>query len=360
MAKTATRSDLIGHGLGQAARVGWFLGNYLATRRWMDRIEPEREPPSPEARRNGRRAQRVLMREALGLLRQDFRNVRQGIYPAPSDRLPRPAEALIDAARYWRDLPKVALRRRTRSSQEPVAEYHRDDYPRYYLQNFHFQTDGWLSDSSANLYDVQVEVLFAGLAGAMRRQGLVSIAEWLQKSQGDAGQCKRPLRALDLGTGTGAMIGAMAEAFPELLLQGLDLSPAYLARAKERHRSAGAVWTRGAAEAIPAADASQDIVTAVYLFHELPAKVRTAVLSEVRRVLRPGGRFVLVDSAQIGDVPALDPVLRSFPEQFHEPYYRNWIESDVPAALAAAGLTPVETRPAYLSKVFVADRPNSG
>ena len=32
--------------------------------------------------------------------------------------------------------------------------------PRYYMQNFHYQTDGWMSEGSAELYDFQVEVLF--------------------------------------------------------------------------------------------------------------------------------------------------------------------------------------------------------
>ena len=33
---------------------------------------------------------------------------------------------------------------------------------KHYLQNFHFQTDGYLSEASAELYDYQVEVLFSG------------------------------------------------------------------------------------------------------------------------------------------------------------------------------------------------------
>ena len=41
-------------------------------------------------------------------------------------------------------------------------------YPDYY-QNFHHQTDGYLSDHQA-LYDLQVEILFNGSADAMRRR----------------------------------------------------------------------------------------------------------------------------------------------------------------------------------------------
>ena len=48
-------------------------------------------------------------------------------------------------------------------------------YPRYYLQKFHFQSDGYLSGASAERYDHQVEVLFGGGAAAMRRQALVPL-----------------------------------------------------------------------------------------------------------------------------------------------------------------------------------------
>ena len=43
--------------------------------------------------------------------------------------------------------------------------------------------------------------------------------------------------------------------------------------------------------------------------------------SEFARVLKPGGRLVLVDSLQHGDEPDYDGLLELFPQSFHEPYY---------------------------------------
>jgi ubiquinone/menaquinone biosynthesis C-methylase UbiE len=300
------------------------------------------------------RIQAALVREGLALLRRDLANVRAGHYPLPRRMLPNPIEAMQGAVRYWRDLPQVMLRKRRQAAQEPFsgAERARNQgrYPRYYLQNFHYQSGGWLTDESASLYETQVEILFGGVADAMRRQGLLPIGEWRSAAGGSG-------RLLDLGTGTGSMLRLVADAFPGLSLSGLDLSAAYLKRARKALGRHADEWHEAAAEDIPLPDASVDIVTAVYLFHELPPKIRAEVVAEVARVLKPGGRFVLVDALQTGDIPSLDPVIRSFPDQFHEPYFADWIASDPVALFKAAGLQPVASTPAYLSKVFVADKP---
>src|SRR5207247_2185151 len=75
-------------------------------------------------------------------------------------------------------------------------------YPAYYRQKFHFQSDGYLSEASAERYDHQVEVLFGGGAAAMRRQALVPLRAALRKHPGGAGGAK----LLDLGCGTGAFL----------------------------------------------------------------------------------------------------------------------------------------------------------
>jgi ubiquinone/menaquinone biosynthesis C-methylase UbiE len=67
-------------------------------------------------------------------------------------------------------------------------------------------------------------------------------------------------------------------------------------------------------EAIPLGDESQDAVTSIFMFHELPPKVRRIVFRELARVLKRGGRLVLVDSLQIGDEPDYDGMLELFPQ----------------------------------------------
>ncbi len=100
--------------------------------------------------------------------------------------------------------------------------------PDYYLQNFHFQSGGWLTEESADRYDTQVEVLFKGTANAMRRQALPPLAEVF------AGRDQRKLRLIDIGCGTGRFLDFVKQAWPRLPVLGLDLSDAYIRHAR-RH-----------------------------------------------------------------------------------------------------------------------------
>jgi SAM-dependent methyltransferase len=80
------------------------------------------------------------------------------------------------------------------------------------------------------------------------------------------------------------------------------------------------------------------------------------VVGEIARVLAPGGIFVLVDSLQRGDVAVYDPLLDRFPVSFHEPYYADYVNQDLTALLADAGLRVDAVELAFLSKVVVATR----
>ena len=121
-------------------------------------------------------------------------------------------------------------------------------------------------------------------------------------------------------------------------------------------------WSRtdlmvGNAESIPLPDESLDAVTSIFMFHELPPKVRRIVLSEFARVLKPGGRLVLVDSLQYGDEPDYDGLLELFPQSFHEPYYLSYIKEDFAALCQDRGLTYIRNAKAFVSKVIVFDKP---
>ena len=120
---------------------------------------------------------------------------------------------------------------------------------------------------------------------------------------------------LDVGCGTGRFIDFCKQAWPRLPVLGLDMSEAYLAKAK-RHlkRWCWLSFVVANGEAIPLDNESQDAVTSIFMFHELPPKVRRYVFHEFARVLKPGGRLVIVDSLQMGDEPDYDGMLKLFPQ----------------------------------------------
>jgi ubiquinone/menaquinone biosynthesis C-methylase UbiE len=116
-------------------------------------------------------------------------------------------------------------------------------------------------------------------------------------------------------------------------------------------RSRRAGFVNANAESLPFADASLDAVSCVYLFHELPPKIRRVVARELGRVLKPGGRLIFIDSLQRGDLPENDGLLELFPDLFHEPYYRSYLEEDLDALFEAGGLHRAELSAAFLSRI---------
>ena len=338
----ATAFDKLVFETAQAARVGWFFGQKLLAARMAKPV------PVPEKLRGRKMPDRQrLVRDLWRLIEQDWWNIANGVYAAPEDWRGNPVDGLRRAVDFFADLGAVEARRHGEPAERLLPEAPADRYPGYYRRKFHFQSDGYLSEASAERYDHQVEVLFGGGAAAMRRQALVPLRTAL------LGHDKGPAaaRLIDLGCGTGAFLREVKRNYPRLAVTGLDLSAPYLEVARRRL----AAWSRvelveGMAEAIPAPAASFDIVTALYLLHELPGRVRRAVAGEIRRVLKPGGTLILVDSLQTGDEPDYDALLDYFPHAFHEPYYASYLAKDLDR-LIGPGFTPEARSIAYFSKV---------
>ena len=209
----------------QAVRTGWFLGEYLLSARLgRDRSQ------APRTKTKARRPTIGLMDllSDLGtLLWQDRKNIRDGLYRAPHDLLPDLPGWIREAVSYFRDLPAVSDRRRRNGWQDIAAEFPSElsVLPEYYRRNFHFQSDGYLSERSARLYDHQVDVLFLGAADAMRRQALPAIGAFLRRAG-----VQRP-RLLDIGCGTGQFLTFVQDSFGDLDVIGVDISHPYLSEA---------------------------------------------------------------------------------------------------------------------------------
>ena len=99
---------------------------------------------------------------------------------------------------------------------------------------------------------------------------------------------------LDLACGTGELLRRIARARPEADLTGVDLAPNMVERARAKLAVvSGASVERADAHDLPFGDDAFDVVVCANTFHYFTDP--KTVLTEVRRVLRPDGRLILLD-----------------------------------------------------------------
>jgi ubiquinone/menaquinone biosynthesis methyltransferase len=98
-------------------------------------------------------------------------------------------------------------------------------------------------------------------------------------------------RVLDLACGTGDL--ALLAAARGARVVGLDLAPRMLQRAHAKTPDGRAAYVCGDMGALPFPDESVDVVMAGYGLRNVP--LLDVALAEIRRVLRPGGRFLSLD-----------------------------------------------------------------
>ncbi len=335
----------------QGLRTLWYGSHYAYLRRNMGGFTRPGEPKfTPQS---GEPSLKAMRREFLKAYQKDLNNIEAGLYPRPRDIRPdQIGKALRHSRAFLRDSANVDERRLNRNCTEVREIADPEKYPTYYRQNFHYQSGGWFTDESADIYDTQVEVLFTGAADVMRRCVLGELAREMK------GRDQRKTEVLDLACGTGRFLQTVLDAYPRLRAKGLDLSPNYAAKARQAVRAfPQAEIVEGQAESMPFEDDSQDLIVSIYLFHELPPRIRPLVASEIARVLKPGGKFIFADSIQFGDTPELDGLLEYFPEGFHEPYYKHYLSEDFASIFSDSGLTPSPAEPVFLTKIQTWTKP---
>jgi demethylmenaquinone methyltransferase/2-methoxy-6-polyprenyl-1,4-benzoquinol methylase/phosphoethanolamine N-methyltransferase len=139
----------------------------------------------------------------------------------------------------------------------------------------------------ARWYDLFGQIISFGRASTVR-QKLVDLAAPL------AGEA-----VLDVGCGTGTLALAMESRMGKGEMHGIDASPEMIEVATDKAMKAGSQVDFQVAliEAIPFADSTFDLVTSSMMLHHLPDPLKRTGLAEIRRVLKPEGRFVAMDFA---------------------------------------------------------------
>ncbi len=142
---------------------------------------------------------------------------------------------------------------------------------------------------------------------------------------------------LDVGTGAGHT--ALAVAPHAASVVGVDLTQEMLEQARglaASRRLGNVTFVEGDALALPFEPASFDVVTSRQSAHHY-ADIGRAI-DETRRVLRPGGRFLLIDTVSPED-PALDTFLNCVELLRDASHVRDWRASEWVRMLEARGLT---------------------
>jgi ubiquinone/menaquinone biosynthesis C-methylase UbiE len=176
----------------------------------------------------------------------------------------------------------------------------------------------------ADLYDVLAFLFTRGRERRLREQ-MIRLACL------DAGD-----NVLDVGCGTGTLAIAAKKSVGSVgAVFGIDASPAMVAKATKKSARAGAdvIFTNAFVEALPFPDARFDVVLSTMMLHHLPRSVRRQGFAEIRRVLKPRGRLLVVDF----DRPqGRHGLLAHFHRHGHVDF------ADVSAMLTEAGFTPAE------------------
>jgi ubiquinone/menaquinone biosynthesis C-methylase UbiE len=131
--------------------------------------------------------------------------------------------------------------------------------------------------------------------GRWSRQLSTRFVEFSGVSDGD--------RILDVGCGTGSLTGVLAEFAGVKSIVGIDLAEVYLQSARERIRDLRVSFKTGDATNLPFADKSFDRALSMLVLQFVP-DAKTAV-SEMRRVVRPGGTVAAAVWDALGGMPAL-------------------------------------------------------
>lgn len=133
--------------------------------------------------------------ESLLTFEQDLANIKNGFYKMPWDmemgfshRQVRPTYWISKAGLLVREASSILQRSWRQKDEDKNVWFFTDQngrsgesiYPDYYRNNFHYQTDGWMSDTSAAVYEASTETIFMGRQDCMQRTALIPVTSWMK------------------------------------------------------------------------------------------------------------------------------------------------------------------------------------
>lgn len=222
---------------------------------------------------------------------------------------------------------------------EPIAsrEIHRQPGGYFYEADSEDLTSPLLYFSSVELYRT-AKGLSSGTGDGEPGMGRFLVNGYKNKF-GD----KTPKRILDLGCAVGTETMALREAFPDAEIHGADLSGPFVRFAHIWAESNGvsAHYRQADAQATGYPDGYFDLVVSHIMFHETGPDILPNIMTEIDRILAPGGAFISGDVPyQPTQIPLYRQALNGWQVDYNgEPFWNGFADTDVKASMVDAGFT---------------------
>ena len=226
---------------------------------------------------------------------------------------------------------------------------YKDNIPKYVLQEFHNLPNGNYSNTLSRGYITGFEKSMLGHMPKLRQH----MADYLSTCTS----------VLDLGCG-GGKTAATVKQTSGAEVWGIDPSPYLLKHAA--HDFPEVNFIQGIAEDLPFSDNRFDGISTCFMFHELSLRYVSRALDQIERVLKPGGKFAIVEPAPVQLEQGYWKLLKQFGWQgpyfkflahrVHEPFVNSWHQYPLAQELEKRGMHLEQDSELYPARLFLCSK----
>ena len=142
---------------------------------------------------------------------------------------------------------------------------------------------------------------------------------------------------LDIGCGPGMLLKILKDQWPSVKAIGIDPDQQSLGLARNRLKAHQVQLFQAFAESLPLPDSSVDVCVSTLVFHHIPNEIKLSAIQEMKRVLKPGGRTLIIDFG-----PTKNFYIRAILSYENKEYLAGNFNGLIPKYLEQTGFTGIE------------------